>query len=189
MKDDKPRDACCFTRREFLKAVGGGVIVFFSCEDLVAQGRRPPGFQDLPSDLNAFLRIGPDGRVTCFTGKIEMGQGIVVSLAQMLAEELDIPLSSVDMVMGDTSVCPWDMGTFGSMTTRFFGPPLRAAGAEARRVLLELAAEQLKVPQGRLVAENGLIYDRQQKDKCVTCGALAKGKTIARRAKDKPALK
>jgi nicotinate dehydrogenase subunit B len=81
------------------------------------------------------------------------------------------------------------MGTFGSMSTRFFGPPLRAAGAEARRVLLELAAEHLKLPQERLGIENGLIYDKQQKGKCVTCGELAKGKTIARRAREKPALK
>ena len=66
---------------------------------------------------------------------------------------------------------------------------MRAAGAEARRVLLELAAEQLKVPQERLVADNGVIYDSQQKDKRVTYGELAQGKTIARRAKEKPTLK
>ena len=90
----------------------------------------------MPTDFNAFLRIGEDGRVTCFTGKIEMGQGIVTSLAQMLADELSVPLEQVDMVMGDTDLCPWDMGTFGSMTTRFFGPPLRAAAAEAQNVLL-----------------------------------------------------
>jgi nicotinate dehydrogenase subunit B len=118
-----------------------------------------------------------------------MGQGVITSLAQMLADEMDVSLESIDMVMGDTSVCPWDMGTFGSMSTRFFGPPLRAAGAEARRVLLELAAEHLKLPQERLGIENGLIYDKQQKGKCVTCGELAKGKTIARRAREKPALK
>ena len=73
-----------------------------------------------------------DGRVTGFTGKVEYGQGVITSLAQMLAEELDVPLKSVDMVMGDTDLCPWDRGTFGSMTTRFFGPPFRAAAAEAR---------------------------------------------------------
>ena len=100
--------------------------------------------QGLPTDFNAFLKIGEDGRVTCFTGKIEMGQGIITSLAQMLADELDVPLEQVDMVMGDTDLCPWDMGTFGSMSTRFFGPPLRAAAAEAKSVLLELAAERLQ---------------------------------------------
>ncbi len=118
----------------------------------------------MPSDFNAFLRIGEDGRVTCYTGKIEMGQGPITSLPQMLAEELDVPLETVDMVMGDTDLCPWDMGTFGSMTTRFFGPPLRAAGAEARAVLLELAAEKLEVPQEQLDAEDGVVFDRQNKD-------------------------
>ena len=123
--------------------MGGGIIIFFSAGDLTAQERRPPGYQDLPTDFNAFLRIGADGRVTCFTGKIEMGQGIVTSLAQMLADELDVPLDAVDMAMGDTDLCPWDMGTFGSRTTRFFGPPLREAAAEARAILIQLASEHL----------------------------------------------
>jgi nicotinate dehydrogenase subunit B len=176
------------SRRELLKALGGGIIIFFCVGDssvLEAQRRG----RSYPEDFNAYLRIGPDGRVTCFSGKIEMGQGVVTSLAQMLADEVDVSLDSVDMIMGDTSVCPWDMGTFGSMSTRFFGPPLRAAGAEARRVLLELASEQLKAPQERLVTDDGVIYDKQQEDKRVTYGDLAQGKTIARRAKEKPALK
>ena len=96
--------------------------------------------------------------MTCFTGKIEMGQGPITSLPQMLAEELDTPLDTVDIVMGDTDLCPWDMGTFGSMTTRMFGPALRAAAAEAKAVLLELAAEALKVPQAQLVAKDGVIF-------------------------------
>ena len=78
--------------------------------------------------------------MTCFTGKIEMGQGPITSLPQMLAEELEVPLDSVDIVMGDTDLCPYDMGTWGSMTTRFFGPALRAAAAEAKAVLLELGS-------------------------------------------------
>ena len=61
-----------------------------------------------------------------------MGQGVVTSLAQMLADELDVSLEAVDMVMGDTDLCPWDRGTFGSLSTRIFGPALRSAGAEAR---------------------------------------------------------
>jgi nicotinate dehydrogenase subunit B len=177
------------SRRELLKALGGGIIIFFCVGDSSVLEAQRRGGRSYPEDFNAYLRIGPDGRVTCFSGKIEQGQGVITSLAQMLADEMDVSLESVDMVMGDTSVCPWDMGTFGSMSTRFFGPPLRAAGAEARRVLLELAAEHLKLPQERLGIENGLIYDKQQKGKCVTCGELAKGKTIARRAREKPALK
>ena len=96
-----------------------------------------------PTDFNAYLLIGADGRVTVYTGKIEMGQGVMTSLAQMAAEELAVDLTSIDMVLGDTDRCPTDMGTFGSLTTRMFGPALRAAAADARSVLLALAAERL----------------------------------------------
>jgi len=119
-------------RREFLKLAGGGIFIFMTIGDLALWAQERPGRPsrpELPKDFNAFLRIGEDGRVACFTGKIEMGQGVITSLAQMLADELDVALESVDMIMGDTDLCPWDMGTFGSMSTRFFGPPLRAAGA------------------------------------------------------------
>lgn len=176
-------------RRDFLKGLGGGIIILFYVGPTSAvQAQRRRRF-DYPEDFNAYLRIAPDGRVTCFTGKIEMGQGIVTSLAQMLAEELDVSLESVDMVMGDTDLCPWDMGTFGSMSTRFFGPPLREAGATARAVLIDLASEQLKVPAERLVAKEGTIFDKNDGKKLVTYGRLAKGKKIVRSAKGAPTLK
>jgi nicotinate dehydrogenase subunit B len=176
------------TRREFIKGLGGGIIILFTVGDLsVLQAqRRGRGY---PDDFNAYLRVGADGRVTCFTGKVELGQGVITSLAQMLADELDVILESVDMVMGDTSRCPWDMGTFGSMSTRFFGPPLRAAGAEARAVLIELAAGHLQIPADRLDVNNGVIFDRNQKEKQVTYAQLAEGKNIARIVKQKPAIK
>ncbi len=178
-------------RREFLKVVGGGILVLVSLGEgeLLAQGRRGGGFgRQLPSDWNAFLRIGEDGRVSCFTGKIEMGQGVATSLAQMLADELNVPLENVDMVMGDTDLCPWDMGTFGSMSTRFFGPPLRAAAAEARAVLLQLAAEHLQTPAAELKAENGAISVKEHPEKKVSYAELTKGKRIERRLKEKAVL-
>ena len=180
------------TRREFLTRLGGGIFIFVSLGDWdMAQeaGRQRGERPGLPSDFNAFLRIGEDGRVTCFTGKIEMGQGPITSLPQMLAEELETPLDSVDIVMGDTERCPWDMGTFGSQTTRSFGPALQAAAAEAKTVLLELAAEALGVPQAQLVAKDGVIFDRQNKEQRRTYGQLAKGQKIERHLKAKPALK
>jgi isoquinoline 1-oxidoreductase len=178
-------------RREFLKRLGGGIFIFVSLGDwaLAQEAGRSRGGRGLPSDFNAFLRIGEDGRVTCFTGKIEMGQGPITSLPQMLAEELEAPLESVDIVMGDTDRCPWDMGTFGSMTTRSFGPALLAAAAEAKAVLLELAAEALKVPQAQLVAKDGVIFNQQDKEQRRTYGQLAKGQKIERHLKAKPPLK
>jgi nicotinate dehydrogenase subunit B len=179
------------SRRAFLKITGSGIFILMTIGDVsvFAQESARTSRPAMPTDFNAYLRIGEDGRVACFTGKIEMGQGVLTSLAQMLADEMDVALEAVDMVMGDTDLCPWDLGTFGSMSTRFFGPPLRAAGAEGRRVLLELAAEQLKTPVDRLATENGAVYDRADKSRKVTYGQLARGKKIERHASGKVPLK
>ncbi|MGA9405953.1 MAG: molybdopterin cofactor-binding domain-containing protein, partial [Bacteroidota bacterium] len=166
-------------RREFITITGGGIFLFFMIGDLSVLAQQRPG-RNLPTDFNAFLKIGEDGRVTCYTGKIEMGQGIYTSLAQMLADELDVSLDAIDMVMGDTDLCPWDMGTFGSMSTRFFGPALRAAGAEARRVLLDLASKQLNTDVENLTTENGIVIDKKNTQNRISYGQLAKGKHIER---------
>ncbi|MGD0035870.1 MAG: molybdopterin cofactor-binding domain-containing protein [Bacteroidota bacterium] len=164
-------------RRDFLKLTSG-VLVLFTIGDTeaFAQQTRP----SLPTDFNAFLRIGEDGRVSCFTGKIEMGQGVHTSLAQMLADELDVSLDSIEMIMGDTDLCPWDAGTYGSMSTRGFGPALRAAGAEAKQVMSELAAEYLNIPIDQLIIEKGEVFDKTNKLRSVTYAQLAKGKKIER---------
>lgn len=180
---DETSAGLAISRRAFLKTAGGGIAVFFLLEgEGEGAGKKrtaPPG-----KDFNAYLRIAPDGSVTCFAGRVEMGQGIVTSLAQMLAEELDVSLDSVDMVMGDTKLCPFTGPTWGSTSTPRLGEPiLRAAGATARVILMELAAEQLGVPAARLVAVEGVVYDRQNKQKRVTYGELAQGKEITQQAK------
>jgi len=189
---DKAGAASSLSRREFLKVVGGGIFIFVTYGEELAfeeparsQAARP----SLPTDFNAFLRIGEDGRVTCFTGKIEQGQGVITALPQMLAEELEVPLSSVDIVLGDTDLCPWDAGTFGSQTIRSFGPALRGAAAEAREVLKELAAEKLNVPIDRLQAKDGAIFDKTRPQTRATYAELAQGKKIERHLTQKPALK
>jgi nicotinate dehydrogenase subunit B len=178
-------------RREFLGLTGAGIFLFFTIGELPVFAQEVPRRPviNLPADFNAFLKIGADGRVSCYTGKIEMGQGVVTSLAQMLADELDVSLDAVDMVMGDTDLCPWDMGTFGSMSTRFFGPALRAAGAEARSVLLELASELLKTPVNALMTEQGTIIDTSDGQRRVTYGQLAQGKRIERHLQGKAVVK
>ena len=123
-------------RREFLKTMGilgGGILICCTVGDSLAQEAERPRPRSLyPADWNVYLRIGTDGKVTCFTGKIDMGQGTITSLPQIVAEELKVAYESVSIVMGDTDLCPWDMGTFGSLTTRMFGPAVRAAAARAR---------------------------------------------------------
>ena len=183
------------TRREFLKRLGllgGGLIVYGTVGDMRAFARAArEGYigARVPVDFNAFLTIGIDNRVSCFVGKIEMGQGPITSFAQMVAEELDVLYDSVDMVMGDTDRCPWDAGTWGSLSTRYYGVFVKEAAAEAKGVLKELAAERLDCPPARLVAEAGTLFDRNQPGKRVTYGELTQGRVIERHLKDVPALK
>lgn len=169
------------TRRNFLGLAGGGLFLLFSVASLDAlqEPARLPGRPSYPSDFNAYLRIASDGRVTCMVGKVELGQGAKTSLAMLLAEELDVNLDSVDMVMGDTDLCPWDMGTFGSLSIRQFGPVLRGAAAEARAVLLQMASEHLQVAPDRLHIANGVISDREQ-GRRVSYAELVEGKRIER---------
>ncbi len=139
-----------------------------------------PRGRTYPTDFNAYLKIGEDGRVSLYCSKIEMGQGIITSMAQMLAEELDVSMDSIDMVMGDTTLCPWDGGTTGSRSTKFYGPPLRKAGAEARAILMQMASEKLNVAPERLLVKQGVVRDAVNAEKKVTYAELVKGKQIDR---------
>jgi nicotinate dehydrogenase subunit B len=176
-------------RREFIKILGPGIYFLFSIEDSLFGQQARGGVGRYPDDFNAYLRIGKDGKITCYTGKIEMGQGIIASLAQMLAEELEAPYESIGMVMGDTKLCPWDGGTNGSRSIKYFGPALRAAGAEAREVLIELAAERLKLAKANLFAKNGFIVERENPSNKISYGLLAEGNVIERHLEKKPLLK
>ncbi|MDR3670268.1 MAG: molybdopterin-dependent oxidoreductase [Holophaga sp.] len=168
-------------RRDFLKAAGatGLFILFHDAAQAAPQliPTRPAGY---PMDFNAYLRIAPDGRVGCFVGKVEMGQGNMTSLAMLAAEELDVPLDRVDMLMGDTDLCPWDGGTGGSLSIWQFGPVLRGAAAEARAVLLLMAGEHLRVPVDRLEVKAGVVSVKGDPARQVGYGQLVQGKRIER---------
>jgi nicotinate dehydrogenase subunit B len=177
-------------RRDFLKYVGGGIVIIFTPLDSCRNFARQTGVSNsLPDDFNAFLHIAEDATVTCFTGKIEMGQGPVTALAQMIADELEVAFESVKMVMGDTDLCPWDGGTWGSTSIREFGPALRDAAAEAREILFSLASDELKVPFSQLVVSNGIISDKQDKSKSVSYAQLTSGKRIEKHLTGNPKLK
>ncbi|UCG07924.1 MAG: xanthine dehydrogenase family protein molybdopterin-binding subunit [Desulfobacterales bacterium] len=182
-------------RREFLKrlgVLGGGIIIGFNTFDRHTWARMPrSGFLGaaIPTDFNAFLRIGTDNRVVLYTGKIEMGQGAMTSIPQLLAEELYVNYDAVDIVMGDTDLCPWDAGTFGSLSIRYFGIFLREAAGEARGVLMQLAADHLKAPLGRLATRDGYVYDPSKPDRRVSYGELTKGHIIEKHLNDVPPLK
>lgn len=180
-----------YDRRQFLKQLGRGIIVIFSLSELsLLEGwSQPTNAQDQEIDFNAYLRVKEDGRVDCYTGKIEMGQGIITSLAQALAEELEVSLDQVDMVMGDTKLCPYDAGTWGSLTTRFADPVIRAAAAEAREILIEIASDKLGEPIENLEALNGSVYVKGNSSRKIDYAALTKGKKIVRSLTKKPNIK
>jgi nicotinate dehydrogenase subunit B len=171
-------------RREFL-FTGAGLVLLFGLPD-EAQPQGPPGMGGGAVDMNAFLKIGEDGRVTCFTGKVEMGQGAQTSLATVLAEELDVPFDRIDMVTGDTDLCPDNGGTYGSMTTSQTVPQLRRAGAEARAVLLAMAAEKLNVPAERLAVKAGVVNDTANAAASIPYAKLVEGRRIERHIPNSP---
>jgi nicotinate dehydrogenase subunit B len=188
-KSSRTTDGSGMKRRSFVQLLGGGLFVFFnSWTFLDLFGSTPEQGRSLPKDYNAFLRIAEDGTVTCYTGKIEMGQGIITSLAQMMADELNVPFEKVKMVLGDTDLCPWDQGTWGSLSTRSFGPNMRAAAAEARGVLLSLASDKLGVPVTQLEVKDGIITDTKNTSNSVSYSELTKGKKIEKYLEVKPAV-
>jgi isoquinoline 1-oxidoreductase len=175
-------------RRKFVQLMGGGIFIFFRPWKTLELFSAPAEqARSLPKDYNAFLHIAEDGMVTCYTGKIEMGQGIITSLAQEMAEELNVPFEKVKMVMGDTDLCPYDQGTWGSMSTRSFGPRMRAAAAEARGVLVGMASIQMNIPASQLEVRDGIIVDTKNPANKVSYGQLSKGKRIEKFLDDKPA--
>jgi CO/xanthine dehydrogenase Mo-binding subunit len=145
-------------RRVFLKLCGGGLLVTLGGGFAAAQ-EAGGGFREheLPREVSAWVHIGEDGKVTVFTGKVEVGQNIRTSLAQLVAEELRVPFDAITMVMGDTDLTPWDMGTFGSRTTPTMGPQLRKMAATARQMLVEAAAERWKAEPSTLTAADGRV--------------------------------
>jgi len=174
------------SRREFLQTMGAGLYVFFALPVPKSDAQSP---REYPDDVNAYLHIDPSSRISCFTGKIEMGQGIITSLVQMLAEELDAAYGQVEMVMGDTQLCPYDNATVGSRSTKYFGPALRQAAADARAVLLQLAAQKWNRPVDRCFAREGVILDRDHAHRRSSFGDLVKGRRLQKLSSVTAALK
>lgn len=125
-----------FGRRGFFKALGGGlVVVSYVARAQESGGGRGRFGRAMPKEIGAWLHIDQKGAVTVYTGKVEVGQNARTSLTASVAEELGAPLTSIELVMGDTERTPFDMGTFGSMTTPQMVPQLRRVAAAARQLL------------------------------------------------------
>ena len=177
-------------RREWFEALGGGLLILVLASNAESQesgGGRREGFRGapMPQDVGAWLHIGQDGVVKVFTGKVEVGQNIRTSLAQAVAEELRTPLESIQMVMGDTALCPFDMGTFGSMTTPMMSPQLRRAGAAAREALIDLAAKQWGSDRASLSVRDGRVVNGS---KSASFGELTHGQKLVQTIPANPPL-
>src|SRR5215469_16052611 len=176
------------SRREFSAALGGIVLSFSLAPPLaLAQQARLPGSLAGNRMLDAWLRINADGSATVFTGKVELGQGIVTALAQIAAEELDLPLERIKMISGDTGATPNEGQTAGSQSIEASGTALRMAGAEVRAILVDLAAKRLGVPADGLTVSDGVIAAPDGRK--VTYGELAGAVDLHREASAKVAPK
>jgi isoquinoline 1-oxidoreductase len=169
-------------RRDFFKILGTGIAIFSVAKEAAALQETAPGPRiqppQLPKEITSWLHIGDDGTVTAFTGKVEVGQNARTSLSQGVADELRVPFSSVRMIMGDTELTPFDMGTFGSRTTPTMVPQLRRVASAARDLLVEVAAKQWNVAPATLKAADARVTDPVS-GKSFTYAELAHGKTLA----------
>jgi nicotinate dehydrogenase subunit B len=152
-------NAPAFSRRQFTAGLGA-LVVGFSLDRKLALGQEPPrlpGSLQGNRKLDGWIRINSDGTATIFTGKVELGQGILTALAQIAAEELDLPLARITMISGDTGRTPNEGQTAGSQSVENSGTALRMAGAEVRALLIDLAAKRFGVAADQLTAADGVI--------------------------------
>jgi isoquinoline 1-oxidoreductase len=166
-------------RREFFKFLGAGVLVVSVLKNASwtqESGKTRRG-DALPTDINAWLHLGENGKVTVYTGKVEVGQNVRTSLSQAVAEELRFPMEKVEMVMGDTQLTPFDMGTFGSRTTPTMNLQLRKVASAARDLLIDLAAAQWQTDRQHLVASDGKVRDPRS-NRSAEYAALVKGQEL-----------
>ncbi|HVA93469.1 MAG TPA: molybdopterin cofactor-binding domain-containing protein [Candidatus Dormibacteraeota bacterium] len=171
-----------FSRRSFIKGGGALVIGFsmggvFSATDALAQRRPAPGSPPA-NELDSWIAVGADGRVTAYTGKEELGQGMSTAQTQLIAEELCVRFDRVTLIMADTSMTPDQGVTSGSQShpTNFNHRNLAQAGATAREALLQMGSKHLEIPVAQLVAVDGEIRSKADASKKVSYGELVVGK-------------
>ncbi len=178
----KFEQSSAFTRRSLL--LGGGALVVsigaavsldtvLSLQTAFAQGAKPPL---TPDQLSSYVAVNADGTVSAFFGKMDMGHGLTVAIAQIVAEELDVPFKRVKVFMGDTANSVNQGGASGSTGIQFGGKQMRMASAEARRVLVEMAAGLLSTPVEQLVVNDGVVSSRADATKRISYEQMLGGK-------------
>jgi nicotinate dehydrogenase subunit B len=171
-----------FSRRNLLKTGGALVIsvglpvgldTVLAVRAAYAQGAKPPL---VPNELASYIAVNADGSVSAFFGKMDMGQGLFVAIGQIVAEELDVPFKSVTVLMGDTATSVNQGGASGSTGVQLGGKQMRMAAAEARRVLVEMAAAKLALPADQLTVTDGVVHAKSDPAKKASYADLIGGR-------------
>jgi nicotinate dehydrogenase subunit B len=174
-------EANALDRRAFLSATGALVVAlaipaeFAKAASVGANGvaKRPPV---TPGTLSSYISIEPDGTVVAYYGKIDGGQGLESAIAQLVAEEIDVPWERVRIVMGDSARTVNMGGATAGNAIRQAGPIMRQTAAEARRLLIEMASKVLNVPTSDLVATDGVVHSLADPSKRITYAQLIGGR-------------
>src|SRR3989441_4297783 len=164
------------SRRQFLKGSGALIVSFkfFPSSPLLAQSMVHTDAD--PTQLDSWLAVASDGTVTVFSGKVDLGTGVETALAQIVAEELDVPFKQINMIGLDTTKAIDQGITAGSRTIERGGPQLRQAAAAARQELFKLAAARLNAPVDTLTVKDGVVSVAANPAKKVSYGELIGGK-------------
>jgi CO/xanthine dehydrogenase Mo-binding subunit len=180
-------------RREFVKQSVGALVVgiaarnsaweLLAFQENILSGTLPAPRKLNPGELAAWIEISAEGRVTVYTGRVDLGTGVQTSFAQMIADELDVPFESVTMVMGDTALTTDGGKSTASSNTARGGQPLLRAAAEARQLLINEAAARLNVASTILTVQNGVISVQQDPSKRISYGQLIGGKAFNKQLK------
>jgi nicotinate dehydrogenase subunit B len=170
--------------RRAVLAAGGGLIVAFSLR--AEEPARPGSLKDTPL-LDAWIRVAPDGRVTVFTGKIEMGQGLKTALLQVAAEQLDVAPDRIELVTADTARTANEGFTAGSHSMQDSGTAILNAAAQVRGLLRDAAAAEWGVAAETLSTTNGTV--KALDGRTLGYGALAAKLNLHARAEPDSPLK
>jgi nicotinate dehydrogenase subunit B len=177
-------------RRCLLQATGALVVTFGLIPTLSLALPDPTGKTVSPNRVDGFLAIEADGSILVYSGKVDLGTGVRTALTQMVAEELDVPMSRVRVVQGDTALTPDQGTTSGSFSIQNGGMQLRRAAATARRALLEKAATKLNLDVSALAIRDGLVTIKDEPDgRKLPLGALVGERSLALRIDNNAPLK
>src|SRR2546421_7099169 len=170
------------SRRDFLKSTGSLVVAFNLFDPLSLFGQGLQGGTPIsnagglaPDQLDSWLAIAPDGTVTVFTSKVDLGTGTGTALGQIVAEELDVPIRKIKMEIGDTTRSVDQGRTSASRTLERAGPQMRQAAAAARQELLKRASAQLGTPLNQLTVADGVVSVVGNSGKSVSYATLVGG--------------